>query len=88
MGRTYGKSTTVVVDSTAELVVEAVVTKGAVEVDDGVGTLMTPGLLFSVAIVVIPAMHIAPSITNQITNLKICYFMSLHFNSLFVDPQQ
>ena len=51
------------------VVVEVVVTKAAVEVDDVVGTLMTPGLLFSVVIVTIPAVHIATSITNQATNL-------------------
>ena len=79
MASTYGKSATVVVGWTVELVVEAVVVKAvvveavvikaAVEVDDVVGTLMTPDLLFTVAIVTIPAVHIATSITNQRANL-------------------
>ena len=50
-------------------VVETVVTKQVVEVDADGCISMTPGLLFTVAIVTIPAVHIATSSTNQITNL-------------------
>ena len=53
------------------VVVEVVVTKAAVEVDDVVGILLTSDLLFTVAIVTIPAVHIATSMTNQTANLKV-----------------
>ena len=46
------------------VVVEVVVTKAAVEVGGIVGSLITPGLLYTVAIVTIPAAHITTSITR------------------------
>ena len=51
-------------------VVEAVVTKAAVEVGDGICIIITPGLMLTVAIVTIPATHIVTSITDQAINLS------------------
>ena len=55
---------------TKAVVVEALAVEAAVEVGDGCCIIMTLGLLFNVAIVIIPATHIVTSITDQAINLS------------------
>ena len=61
----YGQSVTAEVVLVAIVVVEIV----PQVVDDGGCTSMTPGRMFTVAMVTIPVMHIVISMTNHINNL-------------------
>ena len=76
LSSTYGQSVIVeVVLLTVALdIVMAVVVDGTVElvpdaVGNGVCISMTPGRMFTLAMVIIPAMHIAISMTNQMNSL-------------------